>query len=108
MVTDQTDTQRMPTLEDTAIELAKWHRKADPATIAIKYFPGGESIRLLEVSESAPTTDEILPFRFATDPTSGIMYPSIVILVSPDEWRHIKDGNLNLPSGWDLEAARDI
>lgn len=96
-------------LETVARELAAAHRQADPDTSIIKFFPTNQNeIRLLEVSRIAPTTGEILPFRFAADVKHRVEYPSIVILVSPEEWHQIEAAHLELPKGWDLNTARDL
>jgi hypothetical protein len=83
---------------------------ADRETVLVKYFPAaeGSEIRLLEVSRSAPTTHEVLPFGFAADHTHGIDYPSVVILLSPEEWTSVQDQDLKLPAGWDLSTAEDL
>ncbi len=95
-------------IDDVATELARAHRQADPATIIVKYFPDVSEIRLVEVSTEAPTTGEILPFAFGAEPANGIDFPSIVILLSPEEWREVQAGLLRLPDGWDLNTARDL
>lgn len=92
------------------MELAQAHRHADPATLLIKFFQanGTEEIRLLEVSEAAPTTGEVLPFSFGADPARGVDYPSTVILLSPQEWQRIQSRELELPPGWNIASAEDF
>lgn len=48
-------------------ELARYHREVDPNTVAVKFFPNGNTIHLLEVSRGAHDLNEILPFSFAAD-----------------------------------------
>ena len=100
----------MKDILDEARELAKAHRQADPETMVIKFFPAeqAEKIRLLEVSGSAPTTGEVMPFTFPADPRRGVGRPSTVILLSPDEWQKVQNGHLPLPPAWDLETAEDL
>ena len=100
----------MPSLRDVAKDLATAHRRADSATNEVKFFPDAskDEVCLLEVSAAAPTTGEIMPFRFRADMASGVSYPSVVILVSPREWQDIQAGKLALPGGWDLTAAEDL
>jgi hypothetical protein len=98
----------MRSTRTVALELAAAHRKADPDTKVVKFFPAENEIRLLEVSDIAPTTGEILPFRFAADVTNRVEYPSVVILVSPSEWIDIESGKLSLPDGWNLQFAEGI
>ena len=100
----------MSPIEDVARELAAAHRAADPDTKTIKLVaaPQGDEIRLLEISDAAPTTDEVLPFRFGADRANGIGYPSVVVLLSPADWSAVRSGRLPLPAGWDLASARDL
>jgi hypothetical protein len=100
----------MRTLEEVARELAAAHRSSDPATTTIKLFPsnGTDEIRLLEISSLAPTTGEVLPFRFGPSPRHNIHYPSIIILLSPQEWQDVQHGHLALPEGWNLSLAKDL
>ena len=97
-------------LNAVARELAEAHREADKKTTTIKLFPSSqqEEIHLLEVSAAAPTTGEVLPFGFAADPAHGVDYPSVVILLSPEEWQQVEHGDLSLPSGWNLADAENL
>lgn len=96
----------MRKLEDVAKILARAHRASDPKTKSILQFPDrtAKEIRLVEISEAAPTTNEAIPFRFNADPSSGVDFPSVVILLSPDEWQQVLSGKLALPEDWDLQA----
>ena len=98
------------TIDQVANDLAQAHRAADPKTTIIKHFEMNrqDEIYLLEVSASAPTSGEVLPFRFAPDPANGVPYPSVVILLSPDEWQMVEKGQLSLPHDWDLTKGKDI
>ncbi|MEI6807595.1 MAG: hypothetical protein WCN95_02645 [bacterium] len=100
----------MKAISQEAKVLASAHRKADPDTTLIKFFPSARSneICLLEISKSAPTTGEVLPFTFREDVSHGVDYPSTVILLSPQEWLELKGGKLALPEGWDLDTAEDL
>jgi hypothetical protein len=94
--------------DQTAAALAAAHRAQDAGTSRIMYFPEPGVVRLLEVSTSAPTTGEILPFSFEADRAHNVPFPSIVVLVSPDEWAQIQAGTLTLPAGWDLASIRSL
>jgi hypothetical protein len=103
----------MKTWKQVASELANAHRKSDPATTTIKVFPPGEeeaetAIRLVEVSNAAPVTNEVRPFRFGAAPSSGVDFPSIVVVLCPKEWSDVLGGILKLPNGWDLASAEDL
>lgn len=95
---------------EVARELADAHRKYDAQTHIIKYFPTPQEdkVLLLEVSDAAPTTGEILPFSFAAAPDYGVEYPSTVILLSPSEWESVLQQRLNLPQEWNLAQAQDL
>jgi len=95
---------------EEAKELAAAHRKTDPATRVVKFFPAEypDQLRLLEVTTSVPTTGEVMPFTFSADPHHGIDYISTVILLSPDEWNDVRVGKLSLPPGWDISTAEDV
>ena len=100
----------MKSLSANAKDLAQAHRRSDPETTVIKFFPAprANEILLLEVSKSAPTTGEVLPFGFPSDPTNGVDYRSTVILLSPQEWQEVQSGKMALPPEWDLAAAEDL
>ncbi len=108
---DHEDFQESMTMtpKECAIELARAHRDIDPATKDV-YLASGENdplIRLVEVSASVPTTSEFFPYSFMDDPQNGVPYPSVLILVSPGEWKSLMEGKRNLPPGWpDVHVLR--
>lgn len=87
-------------MREVAADLARAHRQEDPATQAIYLAPGEDEIRLVEVSGSLGTAGEVLPFRFTARPDLGVPYPSVVVLLSIEEWNDLLKGKLHLPSGW--------
>ncbi len=97
-------------LKIVARELAKAHRNTDRKTSLVKFFSTAQQneIHLLEVSAAAPTTGEIMPFRFGENLAQGVDYPSVIILVSPEEWQEVEAGRLPLPADWDLTTAEDL
>lgn len=97
-----------PNTRDIALILAKAHKAADPGTTLVKFFPeeNTQEIRLLEVSKNSPSLGNVYPFRFG--PAGDIIFSSIVILLSPKEWKAVKSGKLPLPTGWDLKSAEDL
>ena len=97
-------------LKIVARELAKAHRNTDRKTSLVKLFSTSQQneIHLLEVSAAAPTTGEIMPFRFGENLAHGVDYASVIILVSPEEWREVEAGRLPLPADWDLSTAEDL
>jgi hypothetical protein len=100
----------MRDIRAVARDLAEAHRRNDPRTQSIKFVRGEreDEIRLIEVSSDAPSIGEVLPVRFRADPAQGVDYPSIVVLLSPDEWERVQTGSLPLPGGWDLSTSEDI
>lgn len=56
-------------------------------------------VRLVEVSGSVGSSadGEVLPFGFRAWPDQGIPYPSVVVLLSPSEWKRVQTGTLALP-----------
>ena len=100
----------MRSKRDVAIDLANAHRSADPATKLIKYFPDAEAdhVCLLEVSDTAPTTNEVLKIAFAAQPKTGIDYRSQIILLSPDDWSAVIANNLCLPNNWDITGSEEL
>ncbi len=90
-------------IADVARKLAEAHRKADPETSAIYLSRDPKEIRLVEVSNEALTTWEVLPIGFDPDPDENIPYPSKIVLLSPEEWDEVKRGNLSLPESWDSD-----
>jgi hypothetical protein len=96
--------------ETTAEKLAQAHRQEDPGTKEVYLFPDVQlaDVRLLEVSGSAPTSGDVVPFHFQARPDIGIDFSSTVILLSPEEWREVQAGKLHLPGGWDLANKKSL
>lgn len=91
-------------ISDVAKELADEHRREDPETESVYLAEALDEVRLVEVTDAVGTTNEVLPFRFAAQPQLGIDYPSVVVLVSRQEWADLVAGRLNLPKGWGKPA----
>jgi len=92
-------------VEDVARDLARAHRAEDPQTLEIYLAHADDEVRLLEVSKSVTDGDQVLPFRFGPQPSQGIPFPSTVILLSLQEWKRVRAGELSLPDGWGTPAA---
>ena len=71
--------------------LASPDREADPK----------EPIKLLEVNADT-TTDGIIPLFFGAHAASGIIFPSVIVEVTPDEYEQIRRDPARLPNGWRL------
>jgi hypothetical protein len=60
-----------------------------------------DPIKLLEV-DSLTEPSGVMPLGFRPMPEQGIPFPSIVVVVTPQEFTRIKSGELPLPHGWRL------
>jgi len=92
----------MKSVDEVAKNLATAHKKADPDIRQIYLIedPTGKEIRLVEVSTSVGFTGSIMPFRFAARPDLDVPYPSVVILLSPEEKDLLDRRELELPDAW--------
>ena len=92
-------------IDEVAKKLAAAHRQEDPETREIFLAPHATEVRLVEVSGSLAPSGEVLPFRFAPSPEHGVPYPSVVVLLSVDDWASIQRGDLKLPADWGTAAT---
>lgn len=94
-------------IETIARDLATAHRSADEGdVVAIYWHPHDTQVRLVEVSKSIPTTHEILAFGFAA--SEQVPAPSVMIIVSEEEFNDLKDGDLQLPDSWGTDAFNKL
>jgi hypothetical protein len=93
----------MPTLRETAEILVAAHREVEPNLRRVLFFedPGGREVRLVEIVDGSPSTETVLPFRFTPNVNEGILYPVVLVELSPDEFARLEGGELTLPDGWD-------
>jgi hypothetical protein len=95
--------------QQTAQMLATAHRAKEHLTVVmLDPDPSQQEIRLLEVSPATATTRELYPFAFGARPDLGIDYPSVVLLLSPDEWSDVQARRLPLPQGWTLDRLQPL
>ncbi|MEI7892822.1 MAG: hypothetical protein WCI05_07010 [Myxococcales bacterium] len=89
----------MKPVDDVARALANAHKKADPDIRQIYLIedPSGKEVRLVEVSDSVGFTGTVMPFRFAARPDLDVPYPSVLILLSPEEKALLDRKELDLP-----------
>ncbi len=96
-----------PTKDEAARELAKKHFEVEAGLTHIFRITGapeaevrpGEPIKLLEVN-AATVPSGVMPLHFGPAPASGILYPSVIVEVTPEEFEKIKSKELKLPRGW--------
>jgi hypothetical protein len=89
------------TIQAIAMELAEAHREDDPSAL-VYWYPDANEVRLLEVTKNVPDDGDILhPFAFTPDHKNNIPYPSVIVLVNPEQYqRIIKDGGRAPVDGW--------
>jgi hypothetical protein len=85
-----------------ARQLAEDHRTNDPDTTNIYFVedPADREVRLLEVSTSVGNAGAVMPVRFTARPEQGLDYPTVIVLLSPEEKAQVDAGNLELPETW--------
>jgi hypothetical protein len=92
VLTSQVNTQ--------ARSLAREHRKSDPDIVAVYVVPREDEVRIVEVSNSVGTTNEVIPLRFSKNPGEGLPLDTVIVLMSKEEYKAYEDGDLDLPEGW--------
>ena len=98
-----------PSKAMVAKRLAEAHYAIDPEIELIIELKAGakrerasdEPIKLLEVNRSTVPSG-IQPLFFGPHRASGITYPSVIIVVTPDEYRAILRKRTELPNGWQM------
>jgi hypothetical protein len=101
----------MKTVPEVAEELAKAHVEDDPKTTQVYFVEGvKDEVRLVEVTGSLGNTGpgEVLPVRFNAQPEEGVPYPSVVVLLSPVEWKAVEKDELKLPPGWEKTKLKKV
>lgn len=88
------------------MQLAHAHKTVEPDIVAIyrvrdplRELDSEEPIKLLEVNPSTSASG-IMPIGFRSDTGMGIPYPSVIMEVTPDEWKRIQSGDMALPNNW--------
>ncbi len=90
-----------------ASELAAAHFQVDPSIERIfrvidpdpeKERRTDEPIKLLEVNPETIASG-IQPVYFGPDASHGMLFPSVIIEIHPDEYEALEQGSLSLPDG---------
>ena len=87
-------------------KLIEYHIESEPSIVEIYLFPSEEEIRLVEVDENTCLTegDRMEAWYFGPDPEGGVVFPSCVALILPEEV-----GKLRPPDRWGTwDDARKI
>jgi hypothetical protein len=92
--------------------VARQHLFVDPGLSRIIYLPTNappEEIRLLEVNEWLPATNEqrVDLLDMSLD-LPGLDFVVLASDITPDQWKAITSKRLRLPDGWDLRDAQEI
>lgn len=88
-----------------ALTLAKSHAEAEDAVSKVirvrsaREEDDNEPIKLLEVNLDTPSAG-VVPVTFGR--STDVPYASVVVEVTPEEFRRIENGELELPSEWEL------
>jgi hypothetical protein len=97
---------------ETAESLAKAHFRVEPNLKQIHLIEPldeqvpNDPIRLLEVVEGTFSRG-IEPVGFTADPAHGIDYPSIIVEISPDEYKSVRDGKVRFANR-DWTVGREL
>jgi len=62
-----------------------------------------EPIKLLEVNEDTIAAG-IMPLGFGPADELGIPFSSVIVEITPDEYRQLQSAELSLPDGWMIDA----
>lgn len=92
-----------------ALRLAQSHFLVEPGIVQIFRLLADtqlesdpkEPVKLLEVNRDT-TADGIRPVFFGPHPGSDILYPSVIVEVTPEEFDGIQRGETKLPNDWRL------
>lgn len=66
--------------------------------------PSKREVRLLEVTACTPATG-VMPIAIRA--SDHFPFRSVIIQVTPEEWKIIEARELPLPTGWDLGSRRE-
>lgn len=96
----------MPEKDEVARRLAELHFQSDPEITRIFRIKSPdesqpeEPVKLLEVNpHSVPAG--VVPVVFG--PSGVIPYASVIVEITPDEWRQLQTHALSLPVGWEID-----
>lgn len=84
------------TVETYARILAESNLESEPGITRILWFPHAEQVRLIEVLDDIPASDDgkLHPYYFSSD--ADFPYASALALIKPDE-----ENRLEMPPGWE-------
>ena len=100
---------KIPSKDELAQCIAQGHFKIEPTISKIFKIVGSkrrenspdEPVKLLEVNKETFEAG-IMPLYFGARPSSGIHYPSVIVVITPREFTQLKQSKLKLPRGWTI------
>jgi hypothetical protein len=94
--------------EAVAQRLAESHYRIEPSICLIRRIISrareadpSEPVKLLEVNQ-ATTADGIHPVYFGPHTSLGVVFPTAIIEITPDEYQSLLREPTQLPHGWEL------
>lgn len=90
-------------IADFALKVAQSHLRGKPEDTDIYVSCAENEVRLVEVGEQYPDTEEILPFHFGAEPARGFDYPVVIVLHSRETWKRHPNKSVLLPEGWHFD-----
>jgi hypothetical protein len=99
---------QMPNVEAAVDKLVKEHFAIEES---IKYIvwvnPNHQKeIWLIEVDATAIPAGRVEPFYFK--PNEEVPHPVRIANITPDEWKAVQSGTINMPEGWKLDGTERI
>ena len=65
-----------------------------------------KEILLIEVDTTAIPAGRVEPFYFK--PTEEVPYPMRIANITPDEWKDVQSGSIDMPEGWTLDGTERV
>ncbi|TXD38383.1 hypothetical protein FRC98_05705 [Lujinxingia vulgaris] len=100
---EQPSANQRPSISEYANQMARAHVDEELGDIAVYLSCEGDEVRLIEVAEHAPKSEDPLPFHFAAQPERQLYYPVVILLVNADAWNESVDKSELLPDGWQID-----
>lgn len=97
-----------PSIEEFARHIAQSHQADEQGEATILVSWEGDEVRLVEIAERIPASEDPLPFHFAAQSARGFYFPVIILMVNRDAWQQSADKNALLPDGWKIDEFVDI
>lgn len=98
----------MPKVESVVDNLVKEYFDIEEGIKSIVWVnPNREKeILLIEVDTTAIPAGRVEPFYFK--PNEEVPYPMCIANITPDEWKAVQSGTIDMPEGWILDGTEHI